>query len=159
MRQHHQCKGDEFEQTPGDSEEWGSLVCYSPWGRKESDMIQQLNNNSLKSGDCPKFLNFKRLTLGQHCCQLFPSLLPSNTRERSDSGSSLSCLLSRTISGAWETNVRVFTGKSWHPWSKNDRQLLEIKEDENVKTNDMAFVLSCLLINGKGYHCEICTFQ
>jgi len=30
--------GHEFEQTPGDSEGQGSLVCYSPWGRKESDI-------------------------------------------------------------------------------------------------------------------------
>ena len=32
---HH---GHEFEQTPGDSEEQGSLACCSPWGHKESDM-------------------------------------------------------------------------------------------------------------------------
>ena len=35
---HHQLYGHEFEQTPGDSEEQGSLVCCSPWGHKESDM-------------------------------------------------------------------------------------------------------------------------
>ena len=29
--------GHEFEQTPGDSEGQGSLVCCSPWGLKESD--------------------------------------------------------------------------------------------------------------------------
>ena len=34
---HHQFKGDEFEQTPGDSERQGSLVCRSPWGQKELD--------------------------------------------------------------------------------------------------------------------------
>ena len=33
------------EQTPGDSEGQGNLVCYSPWGHKESDMIQLLNNS------------------------------------------------------------------------------------------------------------------
>ena len=36
---------DEFEQTVGDSEIQGSLVCCSPWGRKEWDMTEQLNNN------------------------------------------------------------------------------------------------------------------
>ena len=25
----------------------GSLVCYSPWGHKESDMTEQLNSNNL----------------------------------------------------------------------------------------------------------------
>ena len=43
---HHQQNGHEFEQTPGDSEGQGSLVCCSPWGRQESDMTQGLNNNS-----------------------------------------------------------------------------------------------------------------
>ena len=34
-----------FEQTPGDSEGQGSLVCCSPWDCKESDTTKQLNNN------------------------------------------------------------------------------------------------------------------
>ena len=29
---------NESEQTPGDGEGQESLACYSPWGRKESDM-------------------------------------------------------------------------------------------------------------------------
>ena len=32
--------------TPGDSERQGSLVCCSPWGRKELDTTWQLNNNA-----------------------------------------------------------------------------------------------------------------
>ena len=35
----------EFEQTLGDSEGQGRLVCCSPWGRKESDTTPRLNNN------------------------------------------------------------------------------------------------------------------
>ena len=34
---HHRPDGHEFEQTPGDSEGQGSLVCCSPRGRKELD--------------------------------------------------------------------------------------------------------------------------
>ena len=34
---HHQLNGHEFEQVLGDSEEWYSLACCSPWGRKELD--------------------------------------------------------------------------------------------------------------------------
>ena len=34
---HHRHNGSESEQTPGDSEGRGSLVCDSSWGRKESD--------------------------------------------------------------------------------------------------------------------------
>ena len=42
---HHQLTGHEFEQTPGDGEGQGSLACCSPWGHKESDTTEQLNNN------------------------------------------------------------------------------------------------------------------
>ena len=41
---HHQLNGREFEQIPGDSGGQRSLVCCSPWGHKESDMTQQMNN-------------------------------------------------------------------------------------------------------------------
>ena len=40
---YHQLNGDKFEQALGDSEEQGSLACCSPWGRKESDTVEQLN--------------------------------------------------------------------------------------------------------------------
>ena len=33
----NQCNGHEFEQTLGDGDGQGSLVCCSPWGHKESD--------------------------------------------------------------------------------------------------------------------------
>ena len=35
--------GPESEWTPGVGDGQGGLVCYSPWGRKESDMTEQLN--------------------------------------------------------------------------------------------------------------------
>ena len=42
---YHQLNGHESEQAPGDGERQGSLQCYSPWGHKASDMIEELNNN------------------------------------------------------------------------------------------------------------------
>ena len=36
---HHLFSGHEFEQALGDGEGQGSLVCYSPLGRKEQDTI------------------------------------------------------------------------------------------------------------------------
>ena len=42
---HHRLSGHEFEQTLGDSEGQGSLVCCSPWGHKKLDTAEQLNNN------------------------------------------------------------------------------------------------------------------
>ena len=43
---HHQLSGHEFEQTLGESEGKGRLLCCSPWGRKQLDMT--VNN----SGKC-----------------------------------------------------------------------------------------------------------
>ena len=40
---HHWFDGHEFEQAPGVGDGQGSLVCCSPWGRKESDRTEQLN--------------------------------------------------------------------------------------------------------------------
>ena len=40
---HHQFNRHEFEQAPGDGDGQGSLVCCSPWGRKESDTTEWLS--------------------------------------------------------------------------------------------------------------------
>ena len=40
---HHQLDGREIKQVLGVGEGLGSLVCCSPWGRKESDTTEQLN--------------------------------------------------------------------------------------------------------------------
>ena len=40
---HHHLNRHEFEQALGFGEGQGSLVCYSPWGLKESDMTEWLN--------------------------------------------------------------------------------------------------------------------
>ena len=38
---HHRLNGHEFQRAPGDDERQGSLVCCSPWGRKEPGMTEQ----------------------------------------------------------------------------------------------------------------------
>ena len=44
---HHRLDGHESEQTPGDGEGQGSLVCCSPrWGCKVFDMTEQLNHSN-----------------------------------------------------------------------------------------------------------------
>ena len=45
---HQQLNGHEFQQFRGDSEGQGSLACFGPWGRKESDSTEQLSNKSNK---------------------------------------------------------------------------------------------------------------
>ena len=61
---HHRLNGHEFEQTPGDKEGQGSLVCCNPWGCKEMDTTEQLNNNN-------KFIYLPVLTLGCAIQDLF----------------------------------------------------------------------------------------
>ena len=41
----HQLNEHEFEQTPRDGVEQGSLVCCSPWVRKELDIAERLHNS------------------------------------------------------------------------------------------------------------------
>ena len=43
---HHRLNGHEFEQAPGGGEGQESLECCSPWGHKESDTNEWLNNNT-----------------------------------------------------------------------------------------------------------------
>ena len=47
VRQHHQLNGHGFEEALGDGEGQESLACCGPWGHKESDTTEQLNNNTL----------------------------------------------------------------------------------------------------------------
>ena len=49
---HHQLNGHEFEQTPGDGEGQGDLACCSPWGCKELDTTERLNNNNRCAQSC-----------------------------------------------------------------------------------------------------------
>ena len=46
---HHQLNGHELQQAQGVGDRQGSLACCSPWGHKESDMTEQLNNKMLNS--------------------------------------------------------------------------------------------------------------
>ena len=41
---HHRLNGHEFEQALGDDDGHQNLVCCSPWGHKESDMTEGMNN-------------------------------------------------------------------------------------------------------------------
>ena len=58
---HHQLSGHEFEHTLGVGERQGSLSCHSPWGCKESDVTEQLNNNWVWVG-LPSWLSGKECT-------------------------------------------------------------------------------------------------
>ena len=59
---HHWPNGLEFEQIPGGSEGQGSLACCSPWGCKEMDMTQWLNNNERVGWILSVFVSFVPVT-------------------------------------------------------------------------------------------------
>ena len=46
---HQWSNGNEFGQDLGDGEGQGILACYSPWGYKELDMTEQMNNTCVLS--------------------------------------------------------------------------------------------------------------
>ena len=68
---HHQTHGHEFEQAPENSEGQGSLVGCSPWGRKELDRTEILNNN--KSGE---LVPLGPLNVKEKALRLLTALLP-----------------------------------------------------------------------------------
>ena len=79
---HHQLNRHKFEQIPGDSKGQGSLVCSNPWGCKESDKTEQLNNNRntifIFSRNCfPKQLQHFTLSLTVHKVSNFSTSSPT----------------------------------------------------------------------------------
>ena len=68
---HHGLSEHEFEQTLRVGEGQGSLMCCSPWGRKESDTTELLNNSYLLSVQSSSKLLSSRCKLrSYHCCAL-----------------------------------------------------------------------------------------
>ena len=61
VRWHHWLYGHEFEQALGDGEGQGSLECNGPWGRKESDMTERLNNNNKHTKRCSKSIAIREM--------------------------------------------------------------------------------------------------
>ena len=47
--QHYRLNGHEFEQALGDGKEQETLACFSPWGHKESNTTERLNNSNRMS--------------------------------------------------------------------------------------------------------------
>ena len=63
---HHWLNGHEFQETPEVGDGQGSLVCCSPWGRKESDKTEQRNWLTRKDLSwilCPKLEGKYRLEI------------------------------------------------------------------------------------------------
>ena len=68
---HQRLNGHESEQISRDNEGQGSLMCFRPWGYKESGMRQLLNNNN-KTNLFLTFFIFLKCALGYSA--IFPFL-------------------------------------------------------------------------------------
>ena len=64
---HHRLNGHEFEQALGDSEGQGSLARCSPWGHKESDTTERLNNNTSFKAEARPSASSRAVGLGIVC--------------------------------------------------------------------------------------------
>ena len=69
---HHHFNAHEFEQAPGDSAGQGSLLCCGPWGHRESDMTERLNNNKTTTDLYPLDTVFAFNQSLPQCCQMSP---------------------------------------------------------------------------------------
>ena len=101
---HHQLNGHEFEQAPKDSEGQGSLVYCSPWGHKESDMTEWLNNN-MNRPRCrpamdPNSMDCCCCLVVQSCMTLFDPM------DCSPPGSSVHGILQAISSSRWSSQPR-----------------------------------------------------
>ena len=65
---HHRLNVHEFEQALRDGKGQGSLACCGPWGPKEWDMIEWLNNNDISSSWWCCLVTRAFLTLCCCCC-------------------------------------------------------------------------------------------
>ena len=129
---HHQLNAHAFEQTPGDTEEQGSLVCFSPWGLKELDTTEQLNSKLLQTKQLylhtillrqePIPLKFPQNTVSFTLWYLSPSLLTSPDLDPEfgfhfeGMGETLHALLWCKPCG---TNAEAETPILWPPDAKN----------------------------------------
>ena len=77
--EHHWLNGREFEPALGDGEGQGSLACCSPWGPKELDVTEQLNNNNkwTVSRQASLLLVFPGKNTGVGCDFLLQGIFPT----------------------------------------------------------------------------------
>ena len=138
FRQHHWLNGHEFAQTPGDGGGQGSLACYSPWGHKELDTTEQLNNNNSGWARILRLCNlYKELPLGFQKVNLhirfswlsnlqLPVFKP-DLHLRTTKGTALVCM--GKVAGATENKLRVSLWAGAPTWRKT-RHLFVLQSTE-----------------------------
>ena len=111
---HHRLKGHEFEWAPGVGEGQGSLVCCSPWGCKESDMTEQLNNSNVTGIPVTHFRGHQPLQERVGCRERMKAGSPSNRQLLGPSSPSTfrMCEIITHIFILWEAPLHV-TNRAW----------------------------------------------
>ena len=101
---HYWLKGHEFEQAMGVSDGTcqGSLACCCPWGHKELDVTEWLNWADLKVSRSPR------------------------------AEQSLVCLIWRTISFNWITDLIIHGFKLWRVWFTNLKNRIYSSRKSNL---------------------------
>ena len=97
---HHWLNGHEFEQIPGDGEGQGSLACFSPWGHKESDMTEWLNNNNSIKGR-------KRISIRTMPCYARVNAVIQNLMFETGK-KKFPCVLRMRISKSWKSQLTKY---------------------------------------------------
>ena len=84
---HHRLNGHEFEQALGVGDGQGGLACCGPWGHKESDTTELLNNNFLLQRrmrfmglESYVFLTKEKMIKTHFCCEVLKKKTPVNVR-------------------------------------------------------------------------------
>ena len=66
---HHRLDGHDFEQALGVGDGQGGLACCSPWGRKESNVTERVNDNTAHQAESRRS-NQQRRTQQRNCLPL-----------------------------------------------------------------------------------------
>ena len=139
---HHQPDGLEFEQAPGVGDGQGSLVCCSPWGHKESDMTEWLNNKMWiefisGGGITSHFLFMLSLML-----QNFPDNYSWNQWGKHPSTT------------VFYSTPEYQNGKLWHHIFAQSNESLSIQPPQDIKLNPIK--LTHCLTHKADFICYLC---
>ena len=96
---HHRLDGHESEQTRGESEGPGSLVCCSPWSHKESDTTQRLKNNTLCINESHLFFSQMQVQLRKYVHDIKMDQQENIKDPKNQAGNEYFCILSFTELG------------------------------------------------------------
>ena len=108
VKWHHWLNKHKSEQTPGDSEDQGSLAHFHSWGHKQLDMTEWLNNNnnSWREDICiiSKYLGEDTGNPLQYSCWKIPW---------TEEPGRLRSMGSRRVGHDWATSLSLFTLMHW----------------------------------------------